>query len=400
MQDLEGYTAEELTSLKELYRHELLNDCMAFWREDLVDREYGGYMTHRDRDGTVIDTDKGIWQQGRTAWMTASIFNQIDPDPYWLEISNSGIQFLLNHGFDADGRMFFHVTRDGRPIRKRRYYYSECFAALAFAANAKASGNDQYRIQALKLFEKCMDYFRNPGQLPPKNEPTRPAISIGPPMILLNVAQNIRATLNPVGIDDLIDSLIDYIQKYFVKPDLECVMELVAPDGAVINHSNERTLNPGHAIECAWFILQEARVRKSKKLTDLGCQMLDWMWNRGWDNEFGGIFYFRDLDNKPVSEYWHDMKFWWVHCEAEIAALLAWKLTGIGRYAQWHKSIHQYNRKTFHDPEFGEWFGYIHRDGRISSTLKGNLWKGPFHLPRMLMFCSDLLNDPDVSSPE
>ena len=34
----------------------------------------------------------------------------------------------------------------------------------------------------------------------------------------------------------------------------------------------------------------------------------------------------------------------------------------------------------------------IHRDGRVSSTLKGNLWKGPFHLPRMQLMCWQMLN--------
>ena len=49
--------------------------------------------------------------------------------------------------------------------------------------------------------------------------------------------------------------------------------------------------------------------------------------------------------------------------------------------------VHDWAHRHFHDPEHGEWFGYLHRDGRRSSTLKGNLWKGPFHLPRMQYVC-------------
>jgi trehalose 6-phosphate synthase/phosphatase len=45
------------------------------------------------------------------------------------------------------------------------------------------------------------------------------------------------------------------------------------------------------------------------------------------------------------------------------------------------------------DPEFGEWYGYLHRDGRVSTRLKGNMWKGPFHLPRMLWYCWKLLDE-------
>jgi N-acylglucosamine 2-epimerase len=45
------------------------------------------------------------------------------------------------------------------------------------------------------------------------------------------------------------------------------------------------------------------------------------------------------------------------------------------------------------DREYGEWFGYLHRDGTVSTTLKGNGWKGPFHLPRMQWYCWRLLDE-------
>ena len=138
-----------------------------------------------------------------------------------------------------------------------------------------------------------------------------------------------------------------------------------------------RKLNPGHAIECAWFILHEAKHRADDELTKLGCDMLDWMWERGWDKEYGGFLYFVDLYGKPVQEYWHDMKFWWSHNEAEIATLLAYQLTGEPKYAKWHRMVREYSLNTFHDPEYGEWFGYVHRDGRLSSTIKGEYVEGP-----------------------
>ena len=213
-------------------------------------------------------------------------------------------------------------------------------------------------------------------------------------MTLLNVTQQMRETIGLDGLenaDACIDRFIDEIRRDFVKPDIECVMEQVAPDGSIIDHFDGRTLNPGHAIECAWFILHEAKHRDDKSLTELGCQMLDWMWERGCDKEYGGLLYFADVHDNPVQEYWHDMKFWWPHNEAEIATLLAYQLTGDDKYADWHRQVHSYSLQTFHDPEHGEWFGYVHRDGRLSSTLKGNMWKGPFHMPRMQWYCWRLL---------
>ena len=77
-------------------------------------------------------------------------------------------------------------------------------------------------------------------------------------------------------------------------------METVGPNGEVLDHFDGRLLNLCHAIEATWFILKEAQNRDNdSELIKLGCQMLDWMWARGWDLKMAE-FYFRDLLDKPV----------------------------------------------------------------------------------------------------
>jgi N-acylglucosamine 2-epimerase len=115
------------------------------------------------------------------------------------------------------------------------------------------------------------------------------------------------------------------------------------------------------------------------------------MWKRGWDPEHGGILYNVDVRDLPVQEYWHHMKFWWPHNEAVIATLLAWELTEDAKYLEWHSLVHDWAQAHFADPEHGEWLGYLDREGRPTSSLKGGTFKGPFHLPRMQMYCWKLL---------
>ena len=170
-------------------------------------------------------------------------------------------------------------------------------------------------------------------------------------------------------------------------------METVGGEGEILDSYEGRTLNPGHAIEGAWFVINEGKYREDDELIRLGCQMLDWMWERGWDHEYGGLLHFVDVFGRPVQEYRHDMKFWWPHNEAIIATLLAWSLTGEEKYLNWHQQVHDWAYSHFPDEQNGEWFGYLHRDGSISSTAKGNLWKGPFHLPRMQLTCWKVLSD-------
>lgn len=383
-------------SLADVYRETLLNDVIPFWLRHGLDHEHGGLITSLDRDGAILDTDKSIWFQGRAGWMFATLHNTVEKRPEWLEAARSCVEFSRRHGYGPGGKMYFTVTREGQPLRMRRYAFSESFAAIANAAYAKAAADSRAAEDAVKTFATFLHYSFTPGVMVPKCEPTRPAKSIGPLMICIVTAQEVRANLGNLRISgrtcsEWIDAAIAEIERDFLKPDHAAVMETVAPDGRIIDHFDGRTLNPGHAIECSWFILHEGKLRNDPRLIRLGLAMLDWMWQRGWDEECGGLFYFRDLRGLPVQEYWHDMKFWWPHNEAIIATLLAWTLTGDSQYARWHQLVHDWSFAQFADREFGEWYGYLHRDGSVSVRLKGNQWKGPFHLPRSLWYCWKLL---------
>lgn len=388
------YIERDLQALQKFYSNQLLNDTIPFWFPRSFDSECGGFLLMRDADGSLIDDDKAVWIQGRATWMLSTLYNTVEKKQEWLEGAKLGYDFLNKHCFDTDGQMFFHVTRDGRPIRKRRYFFSETFYVIAAAAYAKASGDEEAAQKARFVFGKCIEYATTSGLLQPKFTSTRPSKGIGVLMIMMNTAQQLRETIGDPRCHECITKWIAEIERDFVKNDIKCVMEQVAPDGSIINHIDGRTLNPGHAMEGAWFILHEAKYRNNDKhLIDLGCRMLDYMWERGWDKEYGGILYFRDVFHKPVQEYWQDMKMWWPHNEVIIATLLAYLMSGDSKYAQWHKLVHDYAYKHFHDKQNGEWFGYLHRDGTLAQSAKGNLYKGPFHLPRQEWYCSLILNE-------
>ena len=240
--------------------------------------------------------------------------------------------------------------------------------------------------------------------MPPKSAPTRPSKGLCALMIAVVTAQELREHLGDVAIagrtcTEWIDACIAEIERDFLKPDHQALLETVAPDGSILEHADGRLLNPGHALECAWFILHEAARRQRADYRQLGATIVDWMCARGWDADHGGILYFTDLRGLPVQEYWHDMKFWWPHCEAILATLLASKLTGTPRYAEWHRLVHDWSFRHFPDPAHGEWFGYLRRDGTVSSRAKGTLWKGPFHLPRMLWYAWRLLDGASAIAP-
>lgn len=392
-------TFAALSALAEHHRQGLLEDVIPFWLQYGPDREHGGLLTGLDRDGTVIDTDKAIWLQGRAAWTFGMLCNTVERRAEWLELARSCLGFIRRHARGPGGKLYFTVTREGRPLRMRRYVFSEAFAAMGSAVVARATGEESFRDEALEYWRVYLRHSFTPGVMPPKTDPvTRPMRGLAPLMIAIVLGQELRTNLGDVEAEgrtcsEWIDFAVAEIERNFFKPEMGALLETVGAKGELLDGFDGRTLNPGHAIECAWFILHEAKHRSDRRLLKLGLAILDCMWERGWDREYGGLLYFTDLKGLPVQEYWAEMKFWWPHNEAVIATLLAWALTGEEKYAEWQAKVNGWAQRVFSDPEFGEWFGYAQRDGKISTRLKGNLWKGPFHLPRMHWYCWQLIEE-------
>ena len=384
---------EYLNDWSQKYRDDLVNDIMPFWLKNGLDRVNGGVYTCVDRDGSLIDTTKSVWFQGRFAFVCSFAYNTIEKNPEWLAAAKSTIDFIEAHCFDTDGRMYFEVMADGTPLRKRRYVFSESFAAIAMAEYAKASGDMTYAQKALDLFKDIRKFVATPGYMEPKYLPSLQAKGHSLVMILINTASRIRNVISDPVLDQQIDESIASL-KEFMKPEFKALLEMVGPHGEFIDTINGRLINPGHCIETAWFLLEEAKYRGwDKELTAQALQILDWSWEWGWDKQYGGIINFRDCRNLPPQDYSQDMKFWWPQTEAIIATLYAYEATGDDKYLIWHKQISEWTYAHFPDAECGEWYGYLHRDGTVAQPAKGNIFKGPFHIPRMMIKSYDLCKE-------
>ena len=368
------------------YEGELLRNVMPFWMKHGWDRKNGGVYTCLDRDGSLMDSTKSVWFQGRFGWMTAYAYNHVEKNPEWLAASKSCCEFLENHCFDKDGRAYFEVTAEGVGLRKRRYLFSECFAAIAYAEYSLASGDKAWARKAVALFKRIRKFVANPKKwMPSKFEPVVQCQGHSLTMILINVAMVLKQISDDPVLDQQITESIDLIRKYFIHPEFKAVLEMVGPKGEFIDTNAGRVINPGHCIETSWFLMDVAVARKDKALLKTALKILDWSWNWGWDKKYGGIISFKDCRNLPPQCYEQDMKFWWPQCETIIATAYAYKLTGDAKYMKWHKLVSDWSWKHLKDRKYPEWYGYLHRDGTVAQPAKGNIFKGPFHIPRMLV---------------
>lgn len=388
---------EYIKQWAESYKTDLTENIMPFWMEHGWDKVNGGVFTCLDRDGSLIDSTKSVWFQGRFAFICAYAYNNVEKNPMWLEAAKSTIDFIENHCFDENGRMYFSVTAEGKPLRMRRYVFSETFAAIAMSEYALATGEQKYAERALQIFKDIQRFLTTPGILAPKFEESVQLQSHSIIMILINVASCIRKVINDPKLTEQIDESIAKLKKYFIHPEFKCLLETVGKNGEFVDTCMGRTINPGHCIETSWFVLDVAKQRGwDKEITDMALQIFDWSWDWGWDKQYGGIINFRDCRNLPVQDYSQDMKFWWPQTETIIASLYAYLVTGDDEYIYKHQRISEWTYAHFPDTEFGEWYGYLHRDGTVAQPAKGNLFKGPFHIPRMMIkaysLCQEILN--------
>ena len=388
---------EYIKQWAESYKNDLTQNIMPFWMEHGWDKVNGGVYTCVDRDGSLIDSTKSVWFQGRFAFICAYAYNNIEKNPLWLEAAKSTLDFIENHCFDENGRMYFSVTAEGKPLRMRRYVFSETFAAIAMSEYALATGDQKYAERALQIFKDTQRFLTTPGILAPKFEESVQLQSHSIIMILINVGSCIRKVINDPKLTEQIDESIAKLKKYFIHPEFKCLLETVEMNGEFVDTCMGRTINPGHCIETSWFIMEEAKLRGwDKEITDMALQIFDWSWDWGWDKQYGGIINFRDCRNLPSQDYSQDMKFWWPQTETIIASLYAYLATGDDEYIYKHQRISEWTYAHFPDAEFGEWYGYLHRDGTVAQPAKGNLFKGPFHIPRMMIkaytLCQEILN--------
>jgi N-acylglucosamine 2-epimerase len=378
-------------AVKAELEHELFESVIPFWERYSPDRKHGGYYNHLDHDGRVYDPTKNVWLQARQVWMFSKLYHTVEPKPRWLELAQLGMDFLREHAVTPEGLVYFSLTADGQPIYRQRKLFAECFYAQALAEFARAASQPPLAQAAREMFERIWEMVEHPVKT------GRPALAGAPallplavPMIVLNLIDEIAGE-GFSAYQAQVDYCIRRIRLHFVAGKL---YEHVGPDGELRPElAAGRLLNPGHALEAGWFLLQWAKRLNDAALTRLAGSIIRGSFETGWDNTHGGLFYFLDAEGySPVQLEW-DMKLWWPHCEAMAAFLLLYAAERDP--ADWERfvQVKDYALAHFRDPAQGEWFGYLNRRGEVTHRFKGGDYKGCFHLPRALWLCGRVLDE-------
>jgi N-acylglucosamine 2-epimerase len=368
-----------------LYKEELLQNILPFWLAKSKDEKNGGYFTCLDSTGKVFDTDKFMWLQGREVWCFSHMYNKVEKKQEWLAMALHGAAFMEKYGRNENGNWYFSLTAEGKPLVQPYNIFSDCFATMAFAALDKALPSDKYKTIALHTFENIIRRQHNwKGTYSKAYPATRDLKNFSLPMILCNLSLELEHIIGTPRVNSFIPTVINEVMHVFYQPEIGLILENVNQDGSFCNSFEGRLLNPGHAIEAMWFIMDLGKRIQDEALIKKACGIMLNTLEHGWDNEYGGIFYFMDIINNPPQQLEWDQKLWWVHVEALVALAKGYAYTKDERCLDWFKKVHDYTWKYFKDTQNSEWFGYLNRRGEVLLHLKGGKWKGCFHIPRAL----------------
>lgn len=409
----------------DFYSSHLLNDVLPFWQR-AIDKKNGGVFTCFNNLGTqLVSTDKYTWSQGRYAWLCAKSVDMIKrgllcgDSEVFFEQARKTVSFLDNYAIMDNGNCAFLLSETGEkkePVAGEGYdtsFFADCFVVLGFIAYARIS-KDRYILQrALKLFDAILKRLIT-GNVRSEPYPVPQGVRAQSfSMIMLNVTQEILCALKQFGhkraneFRALSYFFLHDIMDVFCEPSSRLV-EMRTQNPEFEDTILCRHVNPGHAIECMWFVMVSAKELNLPFYIEQAQKVIAKAFEYGWDNEYGGLLRFVDKDGgmprgskriggafeQLIIDTW-DSKLWWPHSETLYTTLLAYKLTGSRKMYEIYEKTFEYVFKTFpnDDKAVGEWIQIRNREGKPINKVVALPVKDPYHIMRNLMLIIELLHE-------
>ncbi len=380
-------------ALLDFYRKHLLEDIMPFWVEHAIDREYGGIFTGINDDGSLNTTDKFIWSNARAIYTFSALYNHMGKDEKWLDVAANICRFCLDHGRDERGVWGYLADRKGKMLEGEKAIQVDAFALMGLTEYARATGDREAIEAAVATYESVIDRLARPGSygthpypIPEGAKAHRDRFQFALAFFELGAYLEREDILQQalVKADDVMDN--------FRRPEREVLVEYVSCDNRMMDTSAGRAMVPGHALESMWFMIHVYRHLQNQERIAQAAETMRWAMEKGWDSEHGGLFLGIDIDDRKPP-YWKnaDTKIWWVFSEALYAMLLAYEHCRQDWCLHWYWKVHDWTFEHFPDRQHGEWTQKLDREGRKIDRLIALPVKDPFHLPRAIILCIDVL---------
>lgn len=383
-----------------IYRTELLERVVPFWLEYAIDWPNGGILTCISDEGQVLSSDKYMWSQLRAIWTFSALYNKIEPKPEWLDVARHIFDFVKTCGRDEQGQWVFCVSKEGKILQGATSIYADGFAMYGLTEFARATGDPEAIELALATYENVQRRLARPGSYRTEPYPLPEGVKAhGISMIFSLVFYELGYFLSR---PDIIEASLFHareVMDVYRRPEQKLLYEFAYLNGSLIDSPQGRALVPGHAIESMWFMIHIFQPLGEAERIRQAIETIKWHVELGWDEEYGGLLLARDAAGRTPWWKFADAKIWWPHTEALYALLLAYEISEEQWCLDWFERVHNYAFSHYPVTPYGEWTQKLDRQGRKFTETVALPVKDPFHLPRALIYCIEVLQRLAQASP-
>jgi mannobiose 2-epimerase len=414
---IEQRIGKELLEIQKKATANLKDNVLPFWTRATWDHEHGGFLTRLDRAGNVIDTSEKIFiKQARMLWSLAAAHRFGITDRGYLELAHKAFDYIIQTMWDHNEEGFyFSVTRDGKPLNKRKNTDFHAYGMIGLAEYYGASQRKEALEWANRIFDVLLQRAidREYGFREDFDDKDWPVLNseqmnlgdrhdIKTIDMHTNVMEGLiylyKASADPKHLEAL-KNIFHLVVAKGIHPDHGCGITAFDYDwNPVPDVNGQWTTSYGLNAEMAWLLLAAVDLlhysRESYRRVILG--LIDHALSYGFDQERGGLAAFGPLSSHvlnasdlPASRL---SKAWWAQAEMLNALAYVYEWTWQRQYLDAFVKLFDWIWTSQIDHECGDWYAVVCWDsGEPSTTEKGWEWKTAFHASRALIQASQVI---------
>jgi mannobiose 2-epimerase len=403
-------------------RQNLIENILPFWYPSCIDEEYGGYILSYDKEGEFAgDDDKMIVTQARMIWLFARLEREGYGDGEYLDASQQGLSFLIEHMWDDDhGGFYWKVNRNGSVTKPNKHMYGQAFGLYALAEYYRATDDDRAESLALDLYETMereakdhehggyMEYFE-PDWTPIEtgrtyleniepdwstkesgNEALDPTFKLtNTHLHLLEAFTTFHRAIGTKTSATRLQELLHILTNTVVRKQLTATTDKYNQKWVPQLDGDELGIvSYGHDLENIWLTMEAADTLDVSVtlFQDLYERLFEYSLEYGYDDEHGGFYFFGPFETNATNK----IKAWWVQAECMTSALKMYDRIGDDQYLELFADIYDFIDEFHVDWEGGEWHSGVDEDLNPVGR-KGAEYKGAYHNGRAMLECINLL---------
>jgi mannobiose 2-epimerase len=386
-----------------IFRDSLQHSVLQFWIDHAVDKEFGGLLGRLDRTGQPVGSgDKSVVLISRSLWSFSEAYRRY-PDPAYQKMAAECLKFLREKMWDKDhGGYYFMVTRDGKIVDSTKQLNPMSYVMEGLAEYALAFHDQQVAREALDLF-RVIDQHAHDNTyggyriafkadwafIENYKDGPNGAGSFGRKSYdwhlgLLEALATLYDVTRDAQVRARVEELLDIFVNKIIDADVGYGRYYFHDDWTVADRDGDsRQSEYGLDLEASWLIVEAAqRVGRQQdpKIRSASLALVNHALQYGFDKEHGGVYRYGPATQPATNK---DME-WWQQCEALVALLNAYQMTGDPKYWQAFDLEARFFLDRFSDHEHGEVYTALFHTGKIDDEKVGP-WKAPYHVTRAFL---------------